>query len=52
MEKNRDQQYLDRPQRVVIPAEDWDRFTRWVGAPAKEVPALVKLAVTHPAWQD
>ena len=38
--------------RVTIPAEDWEKFERWVHAPAKEVPALQKLAATRPAWQD
>lgn len=37
---------------VTIPAEDWDKFERWVNAPAKEIPALRKLSATRPAWQD
>lgn len=37
---------------VTIPAKDWDKFEGWVNAPAKEVPALRKLAATRPAWQD
>lgn len=37
---------------VTIPAEDWDKFEDWVNAPAKEVPALRKLAATRPARQD
>jgi uncharacterized protein (DUF1778 family) len=42
---------LDRS-RVTIPAADWARFEAWVDAPAKEVPALRKLAAHKPVWQD
>ncbi len=37
---------------VTIPAEDWDKFEAWVNTPAKDVPALRKLATSRPAWQD
>lgn len=37
---------------VTIPAADWERFECWVSAPAKEVPALRKLAASRPVWQD
>ena len=37
---------------VTIPAEDWEKFEAWVNTPAKDVPALRKLATTRPAWQD
>ena len=37
---------------VTIPAADWTAFEAWVSAPAKEVPALRKLAATRPAWRD
>ena len=37
---------------VTIPAEDWEKFEAWVKTPAKDVPALRKLASSRPAWQD
>ena len=37
---------------VTIAARDWDKFEAWVGAPAKDVAALRRLAVTRPVWQD
>ncbi len=37
---------------VTIPAEHWEKFEAWVGSPAKEVPALKKLAASRPVWQD
>lgn len=37
---------------VTIPAEAWEKFEAWVDAPAKDNPALRKLATTRPAWQD
>lgn len=37
---------------VTIPAEDWEKFEAWVDAPARDVPALRKLAATRPAWRD
>jgi uncharacterized protein (DUF1778 family) len=37
---------------VTIPAEDWEKFEAWVKTPAKDVPALRKLATSRPAWQD
>jgi uncharacterized protein (DUF1778 family) len=37
---------------VTIPAEHWEKFERWVKAPAKPVAALRELAATRPAWQD
>ena len=36
---------------VTIPAKDWAKFEAWASAPAKEVPALRKLAKTRPAWR-
>jgi hypothetical protein len=32
---------------VIIPAEDWEEFEHWARAPAKEIPALRKLASMH-----
>lgn len=37
---------------VTIPAESWDQIEAWVKAPAKDVPALQRLAAHRPAWQD
>jgi uncharacterized protein (DUF1778 family) len=37
---------------VTIPAEQWKKFEAWVGSPAKEVPALRKLAASRPVWED
>lgn len=37
---------------VTIASEDWAKFEGWVNAPAKDVPALRKLAAARPAWQD
>ena len=37
---------------VTIPAEAWENFEAWCHAPAKEIPALVKLAGRKPAWED
>jgi len=37
---------------VVIPAADWEKFEAWVASPAKDVPALRKLAATRPVWQE
>jgi len=37
---------------VTIPAEDWEKFEAWVGAPAKDVPALRALDASRPVWQD
>lgn len=37
---------------VTIPAEQWEKFEAWVGSPAKEVPALRKLAASRPVWED
>jgi uncharacterized protein (DUF1778 family) len=42
---------MDRNQ-VTIPASDWARFEAWVETPAKNVPALRKLAALKPVWQD
>jgi uncharacterized protein (DUF1778 family) len=42
---------LDR-RRVTIPADDWEKFEAWLQAPAKDVPALRKLAESRPAWQE
>ncbi len=37
--------------RVVTIAEaDWERFEAWAAAPAREIPALRRLAATPPAW--
>lgn len=32
---------------ATIPAEDWETFEAWVDAPAKEVPALRRLAASR-----
>lgn len=37
---------------VTIPAKNWKKFEAWVDLPAKEVPALRKLAASRPVWQD
>ncbi len=37
---------------VSIPAKDWAKFEAWVNAPARDIPALRKLASSRPAWQD
>ena len=37
---------------VTIPVKDWARFEAWASSPAKDVPALRKLAKTRPAWQS
>ena len=37
---------------VTIPADAWERFEAWAHAPAKEVPALRKLAAAPPVWQE
>nr|WP_294505642.1 DUF1778 domain-containing protein [uncultured Rhodopila sp.] len=37
---------------VTIPAEDWEKFERWVHAPARPNAALRELAATRPVWQD
>jgi uncharacterized protein (DUF1778 family) len=37
---------------VTIAAEDWEKFEAWVEAPAKDVPAVRKLAAIRPAWQE
>jgi uncharacterized protein (DUF1778 family) len=36
---------------VTIAAKDWARFEAWASSPAREVPALRKLAKTRPVWQ-
>jgi uncharacterized protein (DUF1778 family) len=36
---------------VTIPAKDWAKFEAWASAPAKDVPALRKLAKSRPVWQ-
>ena len=36
---------------VTIAAKDWARFEAWASAPARDVPALRKLAKTRPVWQ-
>lgn len=37
---------------VIVPAADWEKAEAWAAAPAKDVPALRRLAVAHPAWGD
>jgi uncharacterized protein (DUF1778 family) len=37
---------------VSIPAADWEKFEAWAKTPAKDVPALCKLAASRPVWQD
>lgn len=37
---------------LTIPAADWQKFEAWAQAPAKDVPALVELAASRPAWQE
>jgi|GEM_PF-663891 len=38
--------------RIVIPAESWDKFEAWLASPAKDIPALRKLLSMRPVWQD
>jgi uncharacterized protein (DUF1778 family) len=38
--------------RIVIPAADWERFEQWASAPARDSPALRRLAAHKPAWRD
>jgi uncharacterized protein (DUF1778 family) len=35
---------------ITIAAEDWERFESWRDAPAKEIPALRKLAQARSEW--
>lgn len=35
---------------ITIAAADWQRFETWRDAPAKEIPALRKLAQTRASW--
>ena len=37
---------------VTIQAAHWEKFGRWVNAPAKPAAALRELAATRPAWQN
>ena len=37
---------------VTIPAAEWEKIEAWVEAPAKDSPALRRLAGTPPVWQD
>ena len=37
---------------VTIPAKDWAKFEAWANAPARDVPALRKLAKTRPLWRE
>ena len=37
--------------RVVIAADDWEKFEAWAYAPAKCVPAVARLADSRPEWQ-
>ena len=39
-------------QPVTIPADAWAKFESWGNEPAKEVPALRKLAATRPSRQE
>lgn len=41
---------LDR-RLVTIPAADWEKFGAWADAPAKDNPALRKLAASLSAWE-
>jgi uncharacterized protein (DUF1778 family) len=36
---------------VTIQAKHWVKFEAWASAPAKDVPALRKLAKTRPLWE-
>jgi uncharacterized protein (DUF1778 family) len=36
---------------VTIPAKHWAKFEAWAISPAKDVPALRKLAKTRPLWR-
>lgn len=37
---------------VTIPVADWERFEAWALSPAREVPALARLAASRPKWRD
>ena len=36
---------------ITIAAKDWAKFEAWVQAPAREIPAVRKLAATRPVWK-
>jgi uncharacterized protein (DUF1778 family) len=36
---------------VTIPAKDWERFEAWAAQPARDIPALRKLASKPPIWR-
>lgn len=36
---------------ITIPAENWAAFEAWLHKPAKELPALKKLAKRRPTWE-
>ncbi|MDI7776315.1 DUF1778 domain-containing protein [Asticcacaulis sp. EMRT-3] len=37
---------------VTIAAADWEKFEAWASAPARDIPALARLAATRPVWHD
>ena len=37
--------------KVVIPAEDWEKFEEWARRPPREIPALKALAARRPSWK-
>ena len=42
---------LTNPRPVVIPAEDWEKFEKWVRSPAEDRPRLRELAKSRPVWE-
>jgi len=36
---------------VIIPAEQWEALEKWMQAPARDNPALKKLANLTPVWE-
>lgn len=39
-------------QRIIeIPIALWEQFEAWLDEPAKEIPALKRLAASTPAWE-
>ncbi len=45
-----EEELLDR-RLVIIPAEKWEALEAWMNAPAKNIPALRKLAQSSPVWE-
>ena len=35
---------------ITIPAADWEKFEAWMNEPAREIPAMKRLAAHRPVW--